>query len=59
LQNSSYVPGTLPTDLSPEEIQKRLHDVLQENLQLKGSFDVTVPRYLFCGLVLLQYHYIV
>jgi len=39
LQNSSYVPGSLPTDLSPEEIQKRLHDVLQENLQLKETLQ--------------------
>jgi ribosomal protein L29 len=32
----------ITTDLSPEEIQKRLHELLQENLELKGSFYITV-----------------
>lgn len=39
LQNSSYIPGSLPTDLSPEEIQRKLHEVLQENLQLKETLQ--------------------
>jgi hypothetical protein len=42
LQDSSYVPASLPTDLSPEEIQRKLHELLQENLELKGSFGGTV-----------------
>ena len=31
------LPGSLSTDLSPEEIQKKLHELLQENLELKGN----------------------
>ena len=27
----------LTLNMSPEEIQKRLHDLLQENLELKGN----------------------
>ncbi|XP_021932009.1 optineurin isoform X2 [Zootermopsis nevadensis] len=37
LQNSSFVPGVPPTDLSPEEIQRKLHELLQENLKLKDT----------------------
>ncbi|KAJ9577382.1 hypothetical protein L9F63_006062, partial [Diploptera punctata] len=36
-QNSSMVPGSLSSDLSPEEIQKKLHELLQENLELKET----------------------
>jgi hypothetical protein len=41
-QNSSFVPGSLPTDLSPEEIQRKLQELLQENLELKGNFGISV-----------------
>jgi hypothetical protein len=42
LQDSSYVSGSLPADLSPEEIQRKLHELLQENLELKGSLGGVV-----------------
>ncbi|KAK7792290.1 hypothetical protein R5R35_004867 [Gryllus longicercus] len=33
---SSFIPGSLP-DLSPEEIQRKLQEVLQENVELKET----------------------
>ncbi|XP_069682228.1 optineurin-like isoform X2 [Periplaneta americana] len=38
-QNSSIMVGSIPADLSPEEIQRKLHEVLQENLELKETLQ--------------------
>jgi hypothetical protein len=32
----------MPIDLSPEEIQRKLHELLEENLHLKGSLEIQI-----------------
>ncbi|XP_068083261.1 optineurin isoform X2 [Anabrus simplex] len=36
-QSSSFLPGSMPSDLSPEEIQRKLRELLQENVELKET----------------------